>query len=213
MLTRDVRTNDPGMSARNPGRKPCLWVLSSFLGRSPKLRTPSPERDFARLNIAAARIVLSPSAEGNIMRDHEHVLGRPLAAQLPFMGEMVRDHDRAPPPRMRPSTSIHLVCKASSWLQDGDGLRGPSSFPTCLRTKNFKAPSGFYMSLEGGVRNPEMVATKAELQRPYYGPYPQYGWDFPEEIPERPRKRSQGFSRNSLREHGWDPPKPIFQGI
>ena len=30
----------------------------------------------------------------------------------------------------------------------------------------------------------------------------QYGWDFPEEIPERPlRKRSQSFSWNSSREH------------
>ena len=27
-----------------------------------------------------------------------------------------------------------------------------------------------------------------------FGPYPQYGWDFPEEIPERPRKRSQSVS-------------------
>ena len=45
------------------------------------------------------------------------------------------------------------------------------------------------------------------------GPYPQYGWDFPEEIPERARKRSQSVSWNSPREYGWDPPNPIIQGI
>ena len=49
------------------------------------------------------------------------------------------------------------------------------------------------------------------------GPYPQYGWDFPEEIPEkipeRPRKRSQSVSWNSRREYGWDAPNPIIQGI
>ena len=49
------------------------------------------------------------------------------------------------------------------------------------------------------------------------GPYPQYGWDFPEEIPEvfreRPRKCSQSVSWNSPRKYGWDPPNPILQGI
>ena len=45
------------------------------------------------------------------------------------------------------------------------------------------------------------------------GPYPQYGWNFPEEIPERPRKRSQSFSWNSPQKYGWDPPSPIIQGI
>ena len=45
------------------------------------------------------------------------------------------------------------------------------------------------------------------------GPCPQYGWDFPEEIPERPRKRSQSVSWNSPREYGWDPPNTILQGI
>ena len=49
------------------------------------------------------------------------------------------------------------------------------------------------------------------------GPYPQYGWDFteeiPEEIPERPRKRSQSVSWNFPREYGWDAPNPIIQGI
>ena len=49
------------------------------------------------------------------------------------------------------------------------------------------------------------------------GPYPQYGWDFPErnsgKLPERPRKRSQNFSWNSPREYGWDPPNPIIPGI
>ena len=33
------------------------------------------------------------------------------------------------------------------------------------------------------------------------------------EIPERHQKRSQSFSWNSRREHGWDPPSPIIQGI
>ena len=46
-----------------------------------------------------------------------------------------------------------------------------------------------------------------------FGPYPQYGWDFPEEIPERPRKRSQRISWNFPREYGWDAPNPIIQGI
>ena len=48
------------------------------------------------------------------------------------------------------------------------------------------------------------------------GPYPQYGWDFPVEIPEtpeRPRKLSQSVSWNSPREYGWDPPNPIIQGF
>ena len=50
-------------------------------------------------------------------------------------------------------------------------------------------------------------------QGSFYGPYPQYGWDFPEEIPERPRKRSQSVSWNFPREYGWDAPSPIIQGI
>ena len=45
------------------------------------------------------------------------------------------------------------------------------------------------------------------------GPYPQYGWDFPEEIPERPRKRSQSLSWNFSREYRWDAPNPIIHGI
>ena len=32
-------------------------------------------------------------------------------------------------------------------------------------------------------------------------------------IPERPRKRSQSVSWNSLREYGWDSPNPTIQGI
>ena len=32
-------------------------------------------------------------------------------------------------------------------------------------------------------------------------------------LPERPRKRSQSVSWNSPREYGWDPPKPLIQGI
>ena len=36
---------------------------------------------------------------------------------------------------------------------------------------------------------------------------------FLEEIPERPRKRSQSVSWNSPREYGWDAPSPIIQGI
>ena len=32
-------------------------------------------------------------------------------------------------------------------------------------------------------------------------------------IPERSRKRSQSFSWNSPCEYGWDPPRPIIQGI
>ena len=35
---------------------------------------------------------------------------------------------------------------------------------------------------------------------PAHGPYPQYGWDFPGKIPERPRKRFL----DSPREYGWD---------
>ena len=35
----------------------------------------------------------------------------------------------------------------------------------------------------------------------------------PGKIPERPRKRSQSVSWNSSREYGWDPPRPIIQGI
>ena len=50
-----------------------------------------------------------------------------------------------------------------------------------------------------------------------YGPYPQYGWDFPEEIPEKFRKTpetlSERFSWNFPREYGWDAPNPIIQGI
>ena len=49
------------------------------------------------------------------------------------------------------------------------------------------------------------------------GPYPQYGWDFLEEIPEKFRnffrKRSQSVSWNFPREYGWDAPSPIIQGI
>ena len=48
---------------------------------------------------------------------------------------------------------------------------------------------------------------------PFLGHTPQYGWDFPEEIPERPRKRSQSVSWNSPREYGWDAPNAIIQGI
>ena len=33
-------------------------------------------------------------------------------------------------------------------------------------------------------------------------------WNFPEEIPERPRKRSHSVSWNSPREYDWDPPNP-----
>ena len=46
-----------------------------------------------------------------------------------------------------------------------------------------------------------------------YRPYPQYGWDFPEEIPERPRKCSESFSWNSSREYGWDAQSHMIQGI
>ena len=42
-------------------------------------------------------------------------------------------------------------------------------------------------------------------------PRPQYGWDFPEEVPERHRKRFRSFSWNSLREYGWDAPNPIIR--
>ena len=42
------------------------------------------------------------------------------------------------------------------------------------------------------------------------GHNPQYGWDFPDEILERPRKRSQTVSWIPLgREYGWDPPKAL----
>ena len=58
---------------------------------------------------------------------------------------------------------------------------------------------------------------RAEFSFPKFGPYPQYGWDLPEEIPEeapeRPRKRSQSVSWDSPREYGWDTPNPIIQGI
>ena len=51
----------------------------------------------------------------------------------------------------------------------------------------------------------------------FAGPYPQYGWDFPEEILEKfrnfLRKRSQSVSWSSPREYGWDPPSLIIQGI
>ena len=50
----------------------------------------------------------------------------------------------------------------------------------------------------------------------YRGPYPQYGWHFPEETPEKFRKDPG----NALRafpgipvEYGWDAPNPINQGI
>ena len=46
----------------------------------------------------------------------------------------------------------------------------------------------------------------------YLGPYPQYSWDFPEEIPERPRKRSQSFSGIPLQSTAGIPPNPIIQG-
>ena len=47
-------------------------------------------------------------------------------------------------------------------------------------------------------------------------PHPQYGWDFPEEIPEnsgKTQKCSQSVSWNSPWEYGWDAPNPIIQGI
>ena len=46
-----------------------------------------------------------------------------------------------------------------------------------------------------------------------FRPYPQFGWDFPEEIPERPRKHSRSVSWNFPRKYGWDAPSPIIQGI
>ena len=54
------------------------------------------------------------------------------------------------------------------------------------------------------------------------GPYRRWGgWlptpfpipRFPEEIPEKFRKRSQSVSWNFPREYGWDAPNPIIQGI
>ena len=41
------------------------------------------------------------------------------------------------------------------------------------------------------------------------GPYPQYGWDFPEEIPEKFRKDPGSVSWNCPREYGWDAPNPF----
>ena len=46
-----------------------------------------------------------------------------------------------------------------------------------------------------------------------YGPYAQYSWDFPEEIPERLRKDPGDALWNSPREYDWDPSCPIIQGI
>ena len=52
---------------------------------------------------------------------------------------------------------------------------------------------------------------------PLPGPYPQYGWDFPEEIPEKIRKDPgnalRAFPGIPVEEYGWDPPSPIIQGI
>ena len=49
------------------------------------------------------------------------------------------------------------------------------------------------------------------------GPYPQYGWDFPEEIPEKFRKDPgnalRAFPGIPHREYGWDPQSPIIEGI
>ena len=62
--------------------------------------------------------------------------------------------------------------------------------------------------------NPKRFSGYSNLNTsPLSGPYPQYGWDFPEEIPERPRKRSQSVSWNFPREYGWDAPNPMIQGI
>ena len=46
-------------------------------------------------------------------------------------------------------------------------------------------------------------------------PYPQYGWDFLEEIPETSGKTPETLSEffwNFPREYGWDAPSPIIQG-
>ena len=49
------------------------------------------------------------------------------------------------------------------------------------------------------------------------GPHPQYGWDFPEEIPEKFRKDPgnalRAFPGISLESTAGDAPNPIIQGI
>ena len=72
-----------------------------------------------------------------------------------------------------------------------------------LKVVNFRVFSGYFQS----------VFKEFHIRSFENGPHPQYGWEFPEEIPERPRKRSQSVSWNFPREYGWDAPNPIIQGI
>ena len=47
------------------------------------------------------------------------------------------------------------------------------------------------------------------LPAPLVGPYPQYGWNFPEEIPERPPGNAlRAFPEISLESTAGMPPKP-----
>ena len=61
--------------------------------------------------------------------------------------------------------------------------------------------------------NRAVILNVYTILRVALGPYPQYGWDFLEEIPEKFRKRSQSVCWNSPQQYGWDPPNPIIQGI
>ena len=79
--------------------------------------------------------------------------------------------------------------------------KGVETFISCYRTPGPQKVSGG-VSSEGVSEG---------------GPHPQYGWDFPEEIPEKFRKDPGNALRAFLgsfpREYGWDAQNPIIQGI
>ena len=108
------------------------------------------------------------------------------------------------------------------WKKPESTFSGPSIKRAFLRTLlrnlsllkaltgTFKNPSKKHLLLENLLR----TLLRRVLWHDLLGPYPQYGWDFPEEIPEfylseRPRKRSQSvFFRNFPSRVRLGSPKP-----
>ena len=104
------------------------------------------------------------------------------------------------------------------WFFRGPHLLGKTvfgRFPWLFRGPHL-GQSIRVLALEKVLKGPNLICNPFKVAA-YAGPYPQYGWHFPEEIPEKfrkdPRKRSESVSWNSRREYGWDAPNPIIQGI
>ena len=122
--------------------------------------------------------------------------------------------------KLKPSYTIVLqkwflenyVCCASGWILGHPYLRGWRTFQGITREIRSSFDKILFVIIMLCY-----VYLYTHIDRfvvSIFRPHPYYGWDFPEEIPEKdPGTLSEFFSWNSPREYGWDPPSPIIQGI